>query len=215
MVKKRERDPTKASRLEVLGAWLHVWVPPRDVVIPPVPWGKVAALFGGLVVAGVLVAVFVAPAIDEGKQRRSAQEQRELDRRAAIRRELRLREQRPRFGRADGDRATVVAAVEVRIGADARKRFDPDARPADCEPAPGVDEAQQRVTYDCHSAIRDIVGAGDQDGATGVLAIPYRAVVDFDRGTYAFCKANPSPGEQAIPDPRKIIDLPRACKIPT
>jgi hypothetical protein len=68
------------------------------------------------------------------------------------------------------------------------------------------------VAYDCVSAIRDIVGAGEQEGAQGVLGIPFRAVVDWDRNAYAFCKVNPPPGEQIIPDPRSIVRLPRACR---
>src|SRR4051812_9326358 len=30
----------RANVLEIVGAWLHLWVPPRDVEIPPVPWRK-------------------------------------------------------------------------------------------------------------------------------------------------------------------------------
>ena len=38
--------------------------------------------------------------------------------------------------------------------------------------------------------------------------------VVFDRGRYAFCKTNPPPGEQVIPDPRRIVRLPRPCRGP-
>ena len=31
-----ERLP-RAGRLEILGAWLHVWTPPRDTYVPPPP----------------------------------------------------------------------------------------------------------------------------------------------------------------------------------
>lgn len=214
MVRRAERDPTQASSLEILGAWLHVWTPPRDVVIPPVPWGKVAAACGGVLLVAALVAIFVAPAIDDAKDRSAAKERRELAQRAAARRRAQELEQRPRFGTANGDRAAVLATIEAAIGADARRRFDPDARVASCEPAQGVDAAAVRVAYDCTSAVRDIVGAGRQEGARGVLAIPFRAVVDFGRGRYAFCKVNPAPGEQVIPDPAKLVELPEACRIP-
>ena len=36
----------RASILEIVGVWLHVWTAPRDVVIPPVPWRKLL-LWGG------------------------------------------------------------------------------------------------------------------------------------------------------------------------
>jgi hypothetical protein len=68
------------------------------------------------------------------------------------------------------------------------------------------------VAYDCTSAVRDIVGAGEQEGARGVLAIPFRAVIDFDRRRYAFCKVSPPPAEQVVPDPRGVVPLPQACR---
>jgi hypothetical protein len=211
---RREPDDARASRLEVLGAWLGLWTPPRDVVVPPVPWPKVAAGVAGLLVVAALVALFVAPAIDEAKDERAAREQRERAAQTAASRAAQRDEQRARTGRAGGGRAAVLTAVEDAIGDDARARFDPDARHATCEPVAGADATAAKVAYACHSAIRDIVGAGDQEGASGVLAIPFRAVIDFERGTYAFCKVNPPPGEQAIPDPRDVVRLPEACRVP-
>jgi hypothetical protein len=214
MVRRRERDPTKAGRLETLGAWLHVWTPPRDVEIPPVPWGRVVAGAAALAVLAGLVALFVAPRSTTRRPSGPPASSASLDARAAVRRQRLVEQQRARFGRAEGDRPAVMADVEDAIGADARARFDPDARRASCEPSPGVDPAARRVAFDCVSGIRDIVGAADQEGARGLLAIPFRAVVDFERGTYAFCKVNPPPGEQVIPDPRKIVALPPPCRIP-
>ena len=64
----------RASVLEILGAWLHVWTPPRDVEIPPVPWRKLAIWAGvGAVVLGVALAVMI-PRINEGKDERAAAE---------------------------------------------------------------------------------------------------------------------------------------------
>ena len=207
----REQDePTKLSRAEVLGAWLGVWTPPRGAVVPPVPWVKVAAGVGVLAVAAVLVALLVAPAIDGAKDRRSTADARAEDQRAAARRARQRAEQRPRTGEIAGGGAVAERQVERAIGADARRRFDPDARAATCEVA-GPDDAASRVAYDCVAAVRDIVGAGAQEGARGQLGIPYRAIIDVDRGTYAFCKVNPVPGERVVPDPREVVDLPRAC----
>ena len=36
----------RASVLEIVGVWLHVWTAPRDVEIPPVPWRKLAIWTG-------------------------------------------------------------------------------------------------------------------------------------------------------------------------
>jgi hypothetical protein len=203
----------KASRLEILGAWLGIWTPPRDVIVPPVPWRKVAAGAALLALAALAFALFAAPEIDQAKDERSAREQRALDRRAAARRARIVAMQQPRFGRApeSAPRAAVVAHAETAIGRDARERFSRKSRTATCAPAPGVDATAAKVAYDCLSATTDIEGAGAQEGARGRLGYPYRAVVDFDTARYAFCRINPVPSEKAIPDPRKAIGLPRAC----
>ena len=201
------RDRTRATRLEILGAWLRLWTPPRDVEIPPVPWRKVALGAAVLALVAVFAALVIAPAIDESKDRSAAEERREEERRRAERRERVRAEQRAHTGRL-----TTLAGVEAAIGADAKERFDADGRPAECEPAPGADASAPRMAYDCFVTIREIEGAGEQEGARGALAIPYRAVLDEDTGRYAFCKVVQVAGEAAIADPRDVVPLPAACR---
>jgi hypothetical protein len=195
------REP-KASRLEILGAWLGLWTPPRDVVIPPVPWRKVAI---GAVLALVVCAAayaLIAPRIDSAKDER------------ALRRAILRAEQTPRRGAAAGaTRGAALQTVEAAIVRDARERFAPNVTSASCEPVPGTDATRPRVAFDCFATVRDIVAGGGE--TIGSLAIPFRAVVDFERGRYAFCKVNPPPGEQIIPDPRSVVTLPQACRTPT
>ncbi|HEV2999906.1 MAG TPA: hypothetical protein VGW75_04120 [Solirubrobacteraceae bacterium] len=209
-----EPERSRASRLEILGAWLHVWTPPRDCYVPPVPWRKVAAGAGVLLLVGVFVALVVAPAIDESKQESAAEEQAAADRRAAARRAAMRAEQRPRTGRlpAAASRERSLAFVEVAIGRDARARFGAAGDPASCGVAAGEDAAAPRVVFDCHATVREIRGAGEQEGARGSLSIPYRAALDFAARRYAFCKTNPPPGETAVPDPRQVVELPAACR---
>ena len=203
----------KLSRFEVLGAWLGVWTPPRDAHVPPIPWRRIGiGALVALVVGGTAIAL-IAPRIDEAKDQRAARDQRARDERAALRAAIVRAEQTPRLGTARGDsRSEALLAVEVAIGRDARRRFSPKARAATCEPVAGADRAAGRVAYECFAPVRDIVaGGGDPVGA---LAIPFRAVVDFERGRYAFCKVNPPPGEQIVPDPRRVVELPRVCRSP-
>ena len=208
-------DTPKASRLEILGAWLHLWAPPRDCEIPPVPWGKVALGAAALVAATVFTALVIAPAIDEGKQRTAAEERRALAERRQARRERIRRDQRARFGRLrrGAPRGASRRAVEVAIGRDAAARFDTDGSPAACEPAPAQDVTAQRVLYDCHVTVREIVAGGEQEGATGSIAIPYRAQLDYAAARYAFCKVNPRPGELSINQPGEIVALPKPCRL--
>jgi hypothetical protein len=37
---RRRRGPTELGPLQVVGAWLGLWTPPRDAVVPPVPWRR-------------------------------------------------------------------------------------------------------------------------------------------------------------------------------
>ena len=168
-----------------------------------------AALLGA---AAVLAAVFLAPAIDSAKDERSASERRAEERDRSARRARQRVEQRPRTGRLAGSRPEGLAAVELAIGQDARERFSPRAGVASCEVTAGAVATAARVAYDCLSPVREIIGAGAQEGARGRLGIPYRAVLDFERRTYAFCKLDPIPGEQIVPDPRGLVEVPRLCR---
>ena len=56
----------RLSRWEVLGAWLRLWTPPREAVVPPVPWRKVA-VGGALVLAAAVVAVVALLNAESGR----------------------------------------------------------------------------------------------------------------------------------------------------
>jgi hypothetical protein len=196
------RDQQRASRLEILGTWLHLWTPPRDVYVPPVPWRKVAAGAGVLALVGVFVALVIAPAIDESKDESAAERRRIEQREKAARVAAQRREQRAFTGRL-----VSLTQVEQAIGRDAQRRFGTDGRPAECDPVPRVPDL-----YDCHVTVRELVSGGEQEGAEGALTIPYRARLNAERGRYAFCKTNPRPGEQAIGRPEDIVELPEPCR---
>jgi hypothetical protein len=208
-------ETPKASWIEILGAWLHLWTPPRDCYVPPVPWRKVALGAAVLVAAGVVTALVIAPAIDEGKDRSAAEERRALEQRRAARRARIREEQRARFGRLErgAPREASLRAVEAAIGRDAAQRFDTDGSPAGCEPAPAQEVSGPRVLYDCHVTVREIVAAGEQEGARGRITIPYRALLQFRAARYAFCKVNPRPGELSIGQPEDIVALPKPCRL--
>jgi hypothetical protein len=165
---------------------------------------------GVVVVFLVAVAGTVAlvPAIDDARQQRAAAEQRrreELhDRRV---RELQA-EQRPRFGRA-GATARVAALDELAaaIAADARGRVRAGAlagpiRRVECEPFPGSAARQpphRRGRYACIAVTAEFEG--------GAIGHPYRAMIDFETGRYAFCKISGRP--DPTPDPE--VTTPRVC----
>lgn len=213
-----EAETRRASVPEILGAWLHVWTPPRDVEVPPVPWRKLAIGTGiGAVLCAAALAVIV-PAIDRGKERRAAREQAQAAAgRAAERRRI-VHEQVPRHARAAGlrpSRAALVAQVQRSISRDAAAR----ARAGElrgpigattCKPAAGARPAPGRAVFDCFTATGTIK-ASAANGA-GALGYPFRAVLDYRTFGYTWCKTNPVPGEQLVPDPRSVVELPRACR---
>ena len=198
--------PQRASRWEILGAWLNIWTAPHDVVVPPPPSRRTLALGAlGLAAIVAVVALVGAPVLRDIRDRDAARAQRDSDELTAARMERQRAEQRPRFGTARRtDRASVVAAIETAIGADARERFDDRARAASCAPAPGTAVVRGRAVLDCLAPTSDIEDRG-------ALGIPYRAVAQLTDGRYAFCKLNPPPGEQALIDPSSAVRVPAAC----
>jgi hypothetical protein len=167
----------------------------------------------GVVVAFVLAVAGTAvlvPAIDEARDRRVAAEQRE---RADLH-ERRVRElaaeQRPRFGRADArSRAAALDELAGSIAADARRRVRAGAlsgqiRRVDCEPFPRSlhperQLARRRVRLACLAVTAEF--------ESGALGHPYRALIDFATGRYAYCKVSGRP--DPTPDPE--VTTPRAC----
>ena len=161
---------------------------------------------------GVLVALALAvggtvallPSISDSRRERAASEQRQRealhDRRT---RELRS-EQRPRYGRSDAAApAAALRDVSAAIEADARRRVRAGTlagpiRRVECEPFPrGADPRDGR--YSCLAVTAEFEG--------GALGHPYRALLHFETGRYAFCKVTGRP--DPTPDPE--VTTPKAC----
>src|SRR3954468_18736111 len=123
------RDPEALGPFETVGAWLHVWTPPRDAEVPPVPKRKLA--IGALIAAVVLgaAAAVSIPAIDTGKQKGAV---RERARKAALERAeaRRLRiDQAPHRGADRTLPARLSPAARRRaLEADLRAGITADAR---------------------------------------------------------------------------------------
>jgi hypothetical protein len=229
----------KASLPATVGAWLKVWTPPRDVEVAPPPSGRTLAIAAALLVVVVAgAAALIVPAIDAGKERDAAAQAREdAARREASRRET-IREQRPRTlevaslqpaaGAPDAQvlsaREALLRRAEAAISEDARARADAgelegNPQGTQCEPYPkrsdradwpDRDLAAGRGVYDCLVFVRAVPKTETSIG--GQVGYPFRAVVDFDRFSITWCKTNPVPGERVVPDPRTVLELPKACR---
>ena len=216
----------RASIPEVIGAWLHLWTPPRDVVIPPVPWRKLA-LGAGDRRAG---ARGRARDHDPAHQRRqgdarAAQERAEKAKADAANRVRVTELQKPRSGSASqllppaGASATEVSAaredllhsVESAITADAQARAAKGEMsrvqgPTTCAPAAGASEG----VFDCYTVVRKVPKV--ETNAAGSIGYPFRAVLDYKDFSYAFCRVEQFPGEKLVPDPSRVVQLPAACQ---
>jgi hypothetical protein len=222
----------KASPFEIVGAWLHLWVPPRDVEIPPVPWRRLA-LWGtaGVVALGVALAVLV-PRIDRGKASRTAAANAAAARARAENHRRIVAEQAPHHGAAralrpsagappvvrEGARMQLVGQIETSVLADAKARSAhhtipfPVSGPARCSLHPGTTLTGRYGVFDCFVVAEKIERTARN--AAGGIGYSFRAVADLRRFTYAWCKVEGIPGEMSVPDPRLTVALPRACQLP-
>jgi hypothetical protein len=208
----------KASRWEIVGAWLRIWTPPKDVEIPPIPRRAAAVVAALCVVAAGVAVTVVAPAIDRAKQH-DAERQRRTD--AAFERRERARlaiDQRPAFARApraarlyaDGRsaqaRATLLADVRAHVARDARARFaagtlDGPVRGVRCRHR--FDDGRAHVRIDC------LAITSQTDRAT--FGQPFTAAGSLRDGRYAWCHTNP-PAAEGGSGTGISVALPRACR---
>jgi len=217
-------EERRLGRLEVLGAWLGVWTPPRGAVVPPVPWRPIAAAAALLAVALLAGAALLVPRILDDRERAAERAREAAQRQHAQALAAADREQRPRAGRGAADpgagavdtrrleaRTALLGAAREALRDDAAARGDGRIKGTDCEPFPRgsaprppvEDLAVERARYQC-VAVTSRFGEGDQ---RGVIGIPFRLVTDFAAGRYAFCRVVPLSDRDRLTHP-----LPRACR---
>jgi hypothetical protein len=220
----------RASVWEIVGAWLHLWTPPRDVEVPPVPWRKMALWTGvGVLVLGVALAIMI-PRIDAGKESRNAQAAAHEAAARKANRERIIKLQQPRTGafaslkpergassaQVNIARAQLITGLEGAVFADARKRaaageISKVTGPTTCTQAEGSPRSGPLGLFDCYVVVRKVPKVATN--VAGSIGYPFRAVVNYDNFTYAFCRTEQFPGEQLIPDPRTVVQLPAACRV--
>ena len=210
----RRRDPSQLGAFEKVGAWLRVWTPPRDAVVPPPPWRKIVlAALVVLVVAGGAVAL-LAPAVERGKENRSAAERRRDAAFQAAKRKRLAEEGRLHRGHGERPPGPLSRAAEVRarralvgdleraITRDARARvragkLDGPVSTTHCEINP---PSQRRLERDLGVAGADyeclaITSRDPEDRfAVGHL---FEARVDYRRFRFRWRKVCRPPGEGA------------------
>ena len=184
------------------------------------PWRRLF-LFGIPTIALAGVGIWlVLDAASESKRERAAVEARAKMRTDAAKRRRVEAEQRLRRARVSpAPRPKLVEALERRVLADARRRvaagdLGQPVRRVECEPHPRTaprraeetDPSRRSGRYHCLAVTSDIVGVGE-----GTIGYPFLARIHYRTAALAWCKINPVPGEQSIPDPRNLVRLSRRC----
>jgi hypothetical protein len=221
-------NPRRASIPEIVGVWLHVWTAPRGVEIPPVPWRKLALWTGvGAVVIGIALAIMI-PRINDGIAERNAKAAAEQAHAQKVNRARVIKLQQPRYGgdaalkpaagasagEIAGAREQLVTTVETAITVDAKKRaaageISKVQGPTTCTPTAGGPTGDVGL-FDCYTVVRNVPKV--KTNLAGSIGYPFRARLDYQNFSYAFCRTEQVPGEQLIPDLRTIVRLPAACQ---
>ena len=221
----------RANPLEIIGAWLHIWVPPRDAYVPPIPWKKLGiGLAAVLAITGVVLAITV-PRIDEHKEQTAAANA-EYKRKAVAKNRARITKlQAPRHGEAKallppaGALAAELATAKEQLMVQVEEDMYLDAKaraargemrmvrtPPACEHTPGTPTAGAIGVFDCFMVTNRIPkGKANPEGAIGY---PFRAVVNYETFTYSWCKTELIPGEMLVLAPEDVTLLPKDCQGP-
>ena len=218
-------EDRRLGRLEVLGAWLGVWTPPRGAAVPPVPWRAISVAGAVLAIALLVGAALLVPSIVGDRERADERAREAAMLRHAQALEAADREQRPRIGRGAADpgaeasrtrrlraRTALLAIAQSGLREDAAARGDGRIQGLDCEPFPRGSAPRppvemlsvKRAVYQC-VAVTSRFGEG---GQRGVIGIPFRLVADFAAGRYAFCRVVPLADRDRLAHP-----LPDACRL--
>ena len=194
---------------------------------------RIAAALAAVMVVIIAIALAVSiPKITESKADRAAAERRNAqEREAALVAELRA-EQRLREGAGTPTRglqgaAAVQARKELAVNLSAAVQADAVARVrtgefthkvsrVECEryprgargEDPATDLANPKGRYSCLAITADAPPTDANNPSS--IGYPYRALVDFPSGRFAFCKISGRPGEGSLT--RKLpVTVPAAC----
>lgn len=208
--------PSRASRWEIVGAWLGVWTPPRDVEVPPPPSARRLAVIGGaaVIAAGAALAIAV-PRIDDAKHDRAARAAAAQAAHEASQRAGAVRIQRAAFGTTTaGTTAGQLADARRAILADARARHtagELGARTGSvtCTRAAGSARTDLR-RFSCVAVTSPIAGVAA--GPRRNLGYPFSLVLQPAAGRFAWCRTLPVPAEGATGRSGVRVPQPAVCR---
>lgn len=180
----------------------------------------IAGVAAALLLAGGITWLIVSPSIDRSK--RNAAERAAAQQEAFIRSETRRltadeRLHRGRASRPHEGRATLVADLRSAIQADAVSRVKVGTlrgpiEGTECSAVtlgPLVPN-RARGGYECVAVTANIPKTRE---LAGVIGYPFWAIVNYRRGTFAWCKINPRGGERAVQTLEPVVNPPAGCDL--
>ena len=189
----------RLSRWEIIGAWLHVWTPPKGLEVPPVPWRRlaVAGAIAAVVIAGV--AAVSVPRIDESKRKGAAERARQAAAADAAERARLRADQRVHTAAAPAG-ADAVHALEAAITADAKARVraktigGPVLSTTSTPTSAAVSQFPQSHVYKCF--VKTATGLPGEGGDVIGTGYPFVATIYEKTRRLAWCKQNPHADEK-------------------
>ena len=180
----------------------------------------IAAGFVVVLIAGGVAYLLASPSINHLKKS-AAERQAEKDAAFLKRETARLKaDQRLHRGRgatAGEARPALETDLKSAITADARARVAAKTlrgpiQSTECEPVPHGPfvPTSLRGGYEC-IAVSSRIAKGVEVG--GQIGYPFWAIVDYRKGTFAWCKINPRGGERAIQSLEPVINPPAGCDL--
>ncbi len=195
----RQIARARLTRWEIVGAWLHVWTPPKGLEVPPVPWRRLAVwAVVGSVVLGVASAIAI-PGIEAGKSRGAADRARAASAAEAAER-ARLRVDQRVHVATVSPGADLVRRLEAVITTDAQARaraktITGPVLSTKCTPTGAAVSAfpDSRV-YKCF--VKTETAVPGQDGEVLATGYPFVATIYSKERRLAWCKQNPHADEK-------------------
>jgi hypothetical protein len=189
----------RLTRWETVGAWLHVWTPPKGIDVPPVPWRKLA-LWGAVsaLVIGAAAAIAV-PRIDQGKKEGAAERAREQAATVAAE-EARLKVDQAVHRLTVPAGIALVPELEAAVTKDAQARvraktISGPVLSTRCDPAgTAVTQFAGSRVYKCF--VTTATGLPGQGGDIIGTGYPFVATIYTKQRLLAWCKQNPRADEK-------------------
>lgn len=200
----------RLSRWEIIGAWLHIWTPPRGVEVPPVPVRKLAVGAALLALIAVGIYLLAAPDVEHSKQRYAAHLS--AAQRAAVRAEKRrlAADQRLHTVHArPGPARSLTRKLERAILRDAQARvrahtLNGPIASASCQPA-----GPTAVAFPGSKVFKCMALGPETNGVRAGFG--FVATVFPQTGELSWCKTNPSAGEGSSFQRLATVRLSKRC----